>query len=239
MKIVEAAGDARRCMKEYVIERSAAPVPLCGDPAAGPWASAKAAAIDEFPWYRSGDRQSTAVRALYDAEALYLQFLAADRHIFAKVTELNGPVCTDSCVELFATVAPPAGPDYFNFEANCCGTFHLGFGPRREDRRLVGADLAAGIEVATSTAAATRAERPDDDGWWLAARIPFGVLSELAGSEVRPRAGTVWRGNFYRCGGKTDPQFACWNPVATPSPDFHRPEFFATIRFAAGPATRP
>jgi len=99
-------------VKQYVIGHSSAPVPLTGDPAAGPWASSEGAAIDEFPWYQGGERQGTTVRLLQDAEALYLQFLAADRHISSRVTELNGPVCTDSCVELFATIDPPAGAYY-------------------------------------------------------------------------------------------------------------------------------
>ena len=38
------------------------------------------------------------------------------------------------------------------------------------------------------------------------------------------------RGNFYKCGDKTaHPHFVSWNPVGTPSPDFHRPEFFGEL----------
>ena len=68
--------------------------------------------------------------------------------------------------------------------------------------------------------------------WWAAVAISFRTLSELIGRTVAPAAGDAWKGNFYRCGGKTDPQFACWSPIEFPRPDFHRPEFFGELHFA-------
>ena len=53
----------------------------------------------------------------------------------------------------------------------------------------------------------------------------------MSGDKVQPKAGTTWRCNFYRCGGKTDQQFAVWNVVTNPYPDYHRPEFFGTLKF--------
>ena len=73
---------------------------------------------------------------------------------------------------------------------------------------------------------------PDDDGWWLVATIPFEVIGELSGRQVKPAAGDVWQGNFYRCGGTIDPQYACWSPVDTPQPHFHQPGYFSELRFA-------
>ena len=85
--------------------------------------------------------------------------------------------------------------------------------------------------VGTSIPTPTKVESPNDDGWWLAAAIPFSAISELAGFKVAPKSGTVWRANFYRCGGRTDPQYACWNHIDNPQPDFHRPEFFGNLTF--------
>ena len=35
---------------------------------------------------------------------------------------------------------------------------------------------------------------------------------------------------FYKCGDKTaHPHFLSWNPVGTPAPDFHRPDFFGEL----------
>jgi hypothetical protein len=216
----------------YLVRRAAGRPDLTGDARSGPWAAAEVARIEAFCWYRRGDRQGTEVRALYDEAALWLQFIAADRHIWAEPRELNGNVCLDSCVEFFASPDPAGRTDYFNFEANCCGALHLGWRPGRDGRRLIAADLARRIDVKASEPGDAKAESPDDDGWWLAARLGFDVLSALGGLDVGPRPDRPWRGNFYRCGGRTDPQFACWNPVPSPSPDFHRPDAFGHIRFA-------
>ena len=82
--------------------------------------------------------------------ALYMQALCVDRHISAEVTELNGMVCADSCVELFCMVAPEQSQEYFNLEVNCCGVMHVGFGPDRYSRKLIPGNLATSITAATS-----------------------------------------------------------------------------------------
>lgn len=214
-------------MRRYVVMPAEGRVPLCGAVAGTPWQAARRAAIDRYPWYTGGDKQATWVRVLYDARNLYVQFRCRDRHISAVETRLNGDVYLDSCVELFA------GPDaeYFNLEINCCGVMHLGWGAGRHGRRLIGPALARRVGIAASVASDTKAESCADRGWWVAARLPFAVLSQFAGRPVRARPGSLWRANFYRCGGQTDPQYACWNRIDWPQPDFHRPEFFARLRF--------
>jgi hypothetical protein len=91
---------------------------------------------------------------------------------------------------------------------------------------------AARIKVATSVPGSTKEESPSDNGWWLAAELPWDMLSEFTGVKIAPKAGTAWRANFYRCGGKTDEQYGSWNPITSPKPDFHRPECFGNITFA-------
>lgn len=218
-------------MSIYNVHKAAAAVPLSGQIAGTPWEKAQVARIADYPWYSTGARQDTTVRALYDARSLYLQFQCQDAHSFSQVRQLNGPVCQDSCVEFFASLDPGRGPDYVNFECNCCGVMHVGFGPQRPGRRLIDESLAHHIHVASSIDSPTKAESPSDKAWWLTVEIPFTVLGELAGRAISPSVGTRWRGNFYRCGGKTEPQFASWNHVGTPGPDFHRPEYFGVIMF--------
>jgi Carbohydrate-binding family 9 len=43
---------------------------------------------------------------------------------------------------------------------------------------------------------------------------------------------THWRANFFRCEG-VDPQrfYGAWQPTSTPTPDFHVPGVFGTLRF--------
>jgi len=214
--------------KSCVIRRATGPVRLaCDDPA---WSAADRLAVDEFPWYDGGKKQATQVALLYDRQCLYALFICEDRHIHAVETRPNGDVYLDSCVEMF--IRPGTGTEgYFNLEANCCGTMHLGFGPGREGRRPAPPSVFNRICLTTSVPTATREETPADDGWWLAAAVPFDAVAELAGAEVAPAIGDVWEGNFYRCGGRTDPQYACWNPIRWEKPDYHRPECFGTLVF--------
>ncbi len=223
-------------MRTYTIQKASGNVPLCSEVANTPWAQADALEIDNYPWYASGDKQPTHARLLYDDEALYAQFLCQDKHIFAQVTEINGMVCEDSCVEMFVMPEPERQQRYFNLEINCCGNFLLGWGAGREE--ICTAFIDPGIStkhvtIATSVPGPTKAESPDDDGWWAAARIPYALVDEISGERIaRPTNGTAWQMNCYRCGGKTDDQYACWNPIEWPHPDFHRPEQFGQLQFA-------
>lgn len=218
-------------MKQCSISRVDGPVPLSDGVEGTPWAAGSAVGIDEFPWHTTGSTQSTVVRPLYDDETLYLQYLVEDAHSSAETTDLNGPVWEDSCVEMFAMIEPQRRPDYINLEVNCVGTFRLGFGPDRHDRELIAKDRAEAIKVETSVTSSTKEESPDDRGWWVVVALPFETLSAFTGTPVSPSEGTVWRGNFHRLGGKTNPQFAVWNPVETTEPDFHRPSEFGQFVF--------
>lgn len=218
-------------MKRASIARTDEPVPLTGDVDETPWAAASPIEIDEFPWDVAESRESTVVRPLYDADALYLQYRVEDDSPHAEATELNGPVWEDSCVELFAAPEPRRRPHYFNFEVNCVGTFRLGFGPGRDHRELIDAELAEAIRVETAVADPTEAASPENAGWWAAAALPFEALAAFTGASISPESGTVWRGNVYRLGGTADPQFAAWNSVDAPEPDFHRPTDFGRLVF--------
>jgi len=222
-------------MARYVIKKSLKALPLNGD-VKGPWALANVLEIDDFPWYKGGAMQATDVRLLYTDSALYVQFICQDKHISAKNTEFNGPVCLDSCVEFFATIEPQKRPDYFNLEINCCGQFHMGFGPERKGRTLMPVEMSGRIKVVTSIDGDSKEESALDEGWWAAVEIPFDLIGEFAsiknpGTKVAPATGAKWKANFYRCGGKTDDQYGVWNEFDWPQPDFHRPEFFGELVF--------
>ncbi len=200
----------------------------CDDPA---WNRAERLSIDEYPWYSAGDKQDTTAAVLYDERAVYLLFICADKHIHAVETRPNGDVYKDSCVEFFIAFESEGAGGHLNFEANCCGTVHMGFGAGRGARSLAPTEVLDAVKVKTSIPTPTKDESPTDDGWWLAAKIPFAAISEMAGQKVAPKPGDAWRVNFYRCGGKTDPQYAAWNRIDWSEPDFHRPEFFGTLTF--------
>ncbi len=43
---------------------------------------------------------------------------------------------------------------------------------------------------------------------------------------------SLLKANFYKCGDELQtPHFLSWNPIEIEKPDFHRPDFFGTLRF--------
>ena len=62
--------------------------------------------------------------------------------------------------------------------------------------------------------------------WIAGLAIPIGAIT------ARFDPAQPWRVNFFRCEG-TDPQryYGAWQPTATPTPNFHVPEVFGTLRF--------
>ena len=218
-------------MKTTAVRRVSDPVPLGGDTTGTTWDRSEPVEIDQFLWTTPEDRPETKVRALYDENALYLHYEVADRHSYATTTTLNGSVWEDSCVEFFASLRSGVCEGYVNFEINCIGTYHLGYGPDRVNRTVVEPKTAEAIRVQTSIDGPTKRPQTDDNEWWVAAELPFDALSELSGIEVSPSPGTRWRGNFYRLRSRPEPLYAAWNPVDAPEPDFHRPSGFGELRF--------
>lgn len=222
-------------MKSYTVRRADESVPLTGA-VEGPWTAADTATIDEFNWYESGPRPTTDVRALYDDAALYLQYGVEDSHVVSRVTELHGPIHTDSCVEFFATPNPGENANYLNFEANPCGFFKMawmepGWSVRGIGREYLSEELAAEIEIATSEPGETREPTDDDERWWLTVRFPFAVLAGLTGLELQPSSGDRWRANFHRTGVDSLSQEASWNPIGTDEKQFHSPGHFGWLVF--------
>lgn len=67
--------------------------------------------------------------------------------------------------------------------------------------------------------------------WRLRIAIPVEALWH---SGLNSFAGLKATANFFKCGdGLTIPHYLTWAPVHTPSPDYHRPEFFAPVEFSA------
>jgi hypothetical protein len=218
-------------MNTTTVRRATTHVPLVEETAGTVWERSEPVTIDRFLWTAPERQPRTVVRALYDEDALYLHYEVADGYSYATATTLNGPVWEDSCVEFFASPRPAVSEAYLNFEVNCVGTFHLGYGPNSTDRTLVEPETADAVRVRTSFDGPTKHPRSDDDEWWIAAKLPFEVLSTLSGVTIGPSPGTRWRGNFYRVRSQPEPLYAAWNPVDAPKPDFHRPSAFGELRF--------
>lgn len=222
-------------MATYEVRFDPDGAPLTGDVDGTAWERAAVADLDRFGWSDDGTGPATTARALHDGGTLYLQFHAEDDAIHADVTDLNGPTFEDSSVEFFAAPGPAGGANYLNFEANCCGTFKLGWQAPRWRERGVGRDLvpprlADEVEVATSEPGPTRTPADDDEGWWLVAALPESTLRSFTDRPVSVERGGVWRGTFYRSG-VPDERKGTWSPLPTPTPEYHSPEYFGWLLF--------
>ena len=200
-------------MKETVKNYCVRSVP--GEP---DWKTVPRLEVDQVLWKPDcGIRASG--RFCHDSLALYVNLRAAEKQIRAEYTAPLSPVCRDSCLEFF--FMPEDEDRYFNFEINPNGCLYIGFGRGREDstalywenmRQLFG----------------IRTERTPD-GWEAFYRIPLSFLRLFMPDFAFE--GSL-RANVYKCGDLTEREhYLSWNPVASETPDFHRPADFGRMTF--------
>ncbi len=155
--------------------------------------------------------------------ALYIRYFVKGNSLKAIHSIDNSPVHTDSCVEFFMRKENES--NYLNFEFNCIGTCD---GARRESRDIKSSltqEEYASIRRYSSIDSKPFEEKQGIFSWELIVSIPFRIM----GIDPMHLPQKI-KGNFYKCADNTDtPHFVSWNPIQTPQPDFHRPEFFGDI----------
>ncbi|KGJ92872.1 carbohydrate-binding family 9-like protein [Colwellia psychrerythraea] len=197
------------------------------------WSLIPALQINTFPWYEHGAKQSSQVKLTANNSTLFIQIIAQDKHSYAKQTELNHMlICQDSCVEFFFSPSGVLGSSYVNLEVNCCGTLHLAYGEDRDHRQFISLEAANLIQCTSSLNLAmespVKLETENDKEWTIDIALPFTAIEALTGETVNK---DKWFANFYRCGGRTEPQYAVWNNINVVEPDYHRPEHFGELVF--------
>lgn len=193
------------------------------------WQAIDAIEINHFPWYQGGRKQNTQVKLTANNETLFIQIIAQDQYSFAKQTELNNMlVCEDSCVEFFFSPSGKLGSSYVNLEVNCCGTLHLAYGEGRDNRQFISLEAASLIQRKSSITSPVKIESEHDHEWCVEIALPFAAIEQLTGESVNK---AKWFANFYRCGGRTEPQYAVWHHIDVSEPDYHRPEYFGELVF--------
>lgn len=146
-----------------------------------------------------------------------------------------------TCVEFFFQPRLD-DPHYYNFEWNAIGTLNLSWRTGRADPEPAPEQVLAMVRAESSigTGCACRypepfrkpepfAERPADGPWSLLVKIPAKALWR---SNLKSFDQLESRANFFKCGDALAvPHYVTWAPINTPSPDYHRPEFFAPVEF--------
>ena len=209
-KIADVSPDDRAAVEQAFAKIEPQPVACCNWPAEFPYAPEVS-----FHMFHTGDR-------------LMLRFDVAESYTAALVTEDNGEVWTDSCVEFFIA---PGGGLYYNVETTCIGRMLLsGRKSRTEDVQPAPAEVLASVKrFTTYPFGEPFAEREGDNRWSLTLAIPPQALFRHA---LTDWSGLEARMNLYKCGDRlSHPHFLSWKPVRTENPDFHRPEFFEAVTF--------
>jgi hypothetical protein len=221
---------------QYTVVSTDALPPPDGDWNRPAWRNAHTLRITHYPWEDSGHRPRAEARLLYTGEKLAIIFRVEDRYVRAVARRFQDSVCKDSCVEFF--VAPlPGSLAYFNFEVNCGGTMLL-YRCLSPEERAAGKERIPVSDADGRTIALAhflpRIVEPEITApttWTVEYHVPFALFHKYFG-EVPTGPGTVWRGNFYKCGDQTShPHWGAWAPVDTPRPNFHVPERFQPILF--------
>jgi len=182
--------------------------------------------IDTLNWKAFPCKPEVGFRIGYHHDEIWLKYEVREKYIFARETRINGDVYKDSCVEFFISFDKT---NYYNFEFSCIGTIHLGYGAGRENRQMIDPDIIRKIGISSSLGNMPFEERKGDFEWDIVVIIP---KKTFVNSQATGFKGQKAFANFYKCGDATsEPHYVTWNPVLTPNPDYHRPEFFGIIHF--------
>lgn len=179
--------------------------------------------VENAPWKEYPYRPIVTVNLAADENYIFARFFVKGLGLKAIYSKTNEPVWQDSCVEVF--IADADGQGYHNFEFNCIGTLLSSYRKARKvDVRPITEEDAAKILRYASAGIEPFEEIEGEHSWTLTVGIPF----SLVGYDKRP---DELQGNFYKCANYSKwPHYLSWAPIDTPAPDFHRPEFFGTLK---------
>lgn len=182
--------------------------------------------IETLNWKKFSYKPSINFRIAHTENEIWLKYYVREKNILALETRTNGDVYKDSTVEFFISFD---NVNYYNFEFNCIGTIHIGYGTGKGNRTPVNPVTAEKIEIKSSLGNKPFEEKTGDFEWEMMIRIPlecftFDKIKSL--NELKATA------NFYKCGDETsEPHFVTWNPIKTESPNYHQPQFFGKVQF--------
>lgn len=175
---------------------------------------------EEYPY-----KPEVSFRIFHNDEFLFLEYNVREKCTAALEMTDGNDVYRDSCVEFF--VQPEGDGHYYNFEWNAIGTLCMSRRTGRFDP--VHAPMSVLDSVLTSSTYGRKPfeEIKGDNAWTLRIAIP---ASALFCGELKTWHCARLKGNFYKCGDAlSTPHYITWAPISTPSPDYHRAEFFAEI----------
>lgn len=186
------------------------------------WDQIRKLRIEQYPWGQDYMPETNASVILWEqgGSGIIVRMECMEKDPKATHRENDTWVWEDSCMECFLNFAPEYTDAYLNIEANVDGVVLCEYG-RGADDRVKLADMQC-------PPPAVKIKRLPDR-WICYFLIPMETIRRLYG-KMWFLPGDVIRGNFYKCGDKTAiPHYGSWNPIDSPTPDFHRPDCFGEL----------
>lgn len=179
---------------------------------------------EDFPY-----KPECTVKAAWCSKGLGILYNVCGLDLRADALEDNGSVWQDSCCEFF--ISHPTDGTYYNFEMNCIGTLLTAKRKSREDYVHFKKDQLQQVKRFTTLPRKKTDINGEMFSWSVGMFIPF----HLIGIDPHNLPKEL-HANFYKCGDKTEHiHFLSWSPIHCARPDFHRPEFFGTLRLEPAP----
>ena len=175
-------------------------------------------------WPEFSAQCEAGVELSHSSDMLHIHYIVDEPAVVANCTADGQHVWEDSCAEFFFD--PEGKGEYYNLECSCTGKIYLCKGAGRSGR--VPLDEAALKSITRRCTLPQEAfgllnERTQ---WELWLDVPASVFGLVSYEGLRAR------GNFYKCADASPYRhYLSYAPIATPKPDFHRPEFFEEIVF--------
>lgn len=183
--------------------------------------------VDTISWPEYPYKPLVRFKMAYCDDHILLKFYVTEESIRAKETRVNGAVHKDSCVEFF--ISTNGTKTYYNFEFNCVGIAHVGYGEARTNRALIDPEILKLIKIRSSLGNQSFEEKSGGYQWEMMIMIPKECLAYDKGIILK---GLKAKTNFYKCGDETSkPHFVSWNPVGTETPDYHQSAYFGDLLF--------
>jgi hypothetical protein len=217
--------------KRVVIPKHHGPIKIDGELTESVWT--KAAILE--PFYENetarNECEHTEVRLWYDDTALYLGWICRDIDIQATFTNRDSKFWEEEVVEMFITPKPLN--KYFELQWNPLGGVFDAIITNTIDSKGVSRAFegdwsftAKGMKSAVKLKGTPNNSDNKDEFWQVEVMVPFADLGQTS-----PKAGDVWRGNFYRFNrtkGLPVEQLS-WSPTLLPG--FHQPTRFGFLEF--------
>ena len=232
LKIPEMQSEITHEKKEYSVARLAGNLKIDGNWNKPEWSKVKAVRVSNRMGEKPPFEPVVEAKVMYNDSNVFVIFRVQDRFVKSTVTEINGPVSENSCVEFFFAPDTDKPLHYFNLEVNAGGTPLLFYvtKPWSGYTELSKDDIRE-IEIAHSLPSVVNPEITDPTTWTIECRVPLSMLRKYA-TITQPSPGVKWKANFYKTGSATsNPNYLTWSKVEYPKPNFHLPEFFGTIVF--------